>query len=235
MFDGILDVTRSIVDFVYIPQCATCHGTLSSGEFYICTKCWDDFARVVATETVIQSIEEKFIGDEWIGKISSVFLFEQDERVRTAVHLLKYNDAEKIADKFGIFIARKITEDAVLSQSDVIVPVPLHPARKRERGYNQSELIARKISEELGIECEVRFLKRTRQTQTQTLFDYEDRRKNIEGAFSADPRFLHVVKNKAILLVDDVITTGSTIKECARVLKENGAAEVYGVSAAIVL
>jgi ComF family protein len=198
-------------------------------------KCWSAFERVAPTETIIQTIEEKFLAEREIDKINSVFLFEQDPRVRTAIHLLKYNGAEAIAVRLGIYIAKKIADDEKLSTSSVIVPVPLHPARKRERGYNQSELIVKRIGRELSIKHEPRLLERTRQTQTQTLFDAEGRKKNIAGAFSMGKHFIDVVKGKNILLIDDVITTGSTIRECAKVLKENGAAEVYAASAAITI
>lgn len=187
------------------------------------------------TESVIQAIEEKFLSDRWIDKIDSVFLFEQDPRVRAAIHLLKYSGAERIAEQFGALIAQKIVNDQKLSMSDIIVPVPLHPARKRERGYNQSELIARKIGEELNIRNEIHLLERTRQTQSQTLFDLEGRRKNIAGAFSIRRKLKDAAEGKNVLLIDDVITTGSTIRECAIALKENGAAEVYAASAAITI
>jgi len=184
---------------------------------------------------MIQAIEEKFLADSSVDRIDSVFLFEQDHRVRAAIHLLKYSGAERIAEMFGIFIAKKIVNDEKFSMSDIIIPVPLHPARRRERGYNQSELIANSTSRGLGIPIECRLLERTRQTQTQTLFDAEGRKKNIADAFSVKESFVGAAKGKNILLIDDVITTGSTVKECARVLKENGAAEVYAASAAITI
>jgi ComF family protein len=189
----------------------------------------------VSTESVIQAIEEKFLADRWLDKIESVFLFEQDPRVRAAIHLLKYSGAERIAEQFGALIAKKIVNDEKLSMSDIIVPVPLHPARKRERGYNQSELIADSVGKQLGIKSETHLLERTRQTQSQTLFDLEGRKKNIAGAFSITKKFRDAAEGKNVLLIDDVITTGSTIRECAMALKENGATEVYAASAAITI
>lgn len=229
------EAAETIADFIYPPSCTTCSRNLLHGEFYVCTKCWNAFERVAPTETVIQSIEEKFLAEKEVDKIVSVFLFEQDPRVRTAIHLLKYSGAEAIADRLGIYISKKIADDEKLSTCNMVVPVPLHSARKRERGYNQSELIARRVGRELSIEHEPLILARTRQTQTQTMFDAEGRRRNIAGAFAMGKRFMDVVVGKNILLIDDVITTGSTVKECAKVLKENGAAEVYAASAAITI
>ena len=233
--EGFINIAEAFVNFVYPPVCSTCTRNLIRGEAYICAKCWNGFERVAPTETIIQTIEEKFLADEAIDKIDSVFLFEQDPRVRTAVHLLKYNGAEVIAEKFGIYIARKIVDDEKLSMCNAIASVPLHDARKRERGYNQSELIGRSISKELQIKFEPDLLRRVRQTQTQTLFDAEGRKRNISGAFDVEERFLPEVRERKILLIDDVITTGATIRECARVLKDNGAVEVYAASAAITI
>ena len=229
------NIVRAFADFVYPPACSTCWRSLARGESYICRNCWEGFERVAPTESITQLIEEKFLADRSLDKIDSVFLFEQDPRVRIAVHLLKYAGAENIARQFGVFIANKIAGDEKISTSDIIAPVPLHPARKRERGYNQSELISNAIVLELGIPHEPRLVERTRQTQTQTMLDAEERKKNIEGAFSVGRNFLDSLPGKKVLLIDDVITTGSTIKECAKVLKENGAAEVFAASAAITI
>ncbi len=228
-------IAGAFVDFIYPPACSTCWRNLSKGEFYICRSCWDDFERVAPSETVIQAIETKFLADGVLEKIESVFLFEQDQRVRIAIHLLKYAGAERIADLFGSYIARKIANDEKLSMSRLIIPVPLHPSRKRERGYNQSELIARRVGEELQMSCEPAILERNRQTQTQTMFDAEGRRRNIEGAFTLTKDGSDRILGKNLLLVDDVITTGSTIRECAKVLVEGGARQVCAASAAITI
>ena len=123
--------------------------------------------------------------------------------------------------------------DSRLSLCDIIAPVPLHPARQRERGYNQSELITRSLCRILLIRHSPNLLYRVRQTRTQTLFDAEGRKKNIKGSFMLVKTSADEIAGKKVLLVDDVITTGSTIKECAITLKTNGASEVYAASAAI--
>ncbi len=225
----------AFLDFVYPPVCSTCERTLKRGEAFVCMRCWESFERVPPTETVIQLIEGKFLAEEAVDKIDSVFMFEQDPRVREAIHLLKYGGAEIIAVRFGIYIAKKIVNDAKLSMCDAVAPVPLHPARKRERGYNQSELIAGSVGGVLGIRHFPGLLVRVRQTQTQTFFDADGRKKNVMGAFRIGKSLPFEVAGKKILLIDDVITTGSTIRECASTLKNNGASEVYAASAAITI
>jgi ComF family protein len=109
------------------------------------------------------------------------------------------------------------------------VPVPLHPTRQRERGFNQAGLLAEFLSARISIPCK-RVLKRIRYTTTQTALDRAERMENLHNAFrlrrNADVRGLQV------LLIDDVLTTGSTLSECARVLKRAGAVSVYAATAA---
>ncbi len=226
-------IAEAIEDFIYPHLCSTCSGSLSRHERYVCSRCWDSFDRVVPTETIIQAIESKFLVDEAVDLVDSVFLFEQDPRVRMAVHLLKYDGAEAIADKFGVYISKKIAGDERLSTCSVIAPVPLHPVRQRERGYNQSDLIARSVGRNLEIDNLPNLLIRTRQTQSQTLFDAEGRSRNIHGAFAIGPEFHKRICGVRVLLIDDVITTGSTIKECASTLRQGGASGVCAASAAI--
>jgi ComF family protein len=117
----------------------------------------------------------------------------------------------------------------VEEQWDLIVPVPLHPARERERGFNQSMLLAKLLSAKMSIKS-MPTLERIRYTTTQTAFDRAERMQNLHGAFrlrkNADVRELRV------LLIDDILTTGSTLSECARVLKKAGARSIHAVTAA---
>jgi len=112
---------------------------------------------------------------------------------------------------------------------DAIVPVPLHPARERERGFNQAGLLAERLGPRLGVAVRP-VLQRVRFTTTQTAFDRAERIQNLRDAFRL--RKKADVRNWRVLLIDDVLTTGSTLSECARVLKENGARSVYAATAA---
>ena len=114
---------------------------------------------------------------------------------------------------------------------DIIIPVPLHHLKKAERGYNQSEFIVKGLSDKLNIPYSTKALKRVRYTETQTAFNLGEREKNISNAFKV--RNKKKILGKNILVVDDVITTGSTIKECGKALLESGAKSVYACSIAI--
>jgi len=114
------------------------------------------------------------------------------------------------------------------SGMDLLVPVPVHHTRKRERGYNQAEVIAQALATRSGIALHARALKRLRKTGTQTKLGKAQRGKNIFGAFMA----VEDLSGKKVLLVDDVFTTGATVNACAQALKAAGAAEVRVLTAA---
>jgi ComF family protein len=150
--------------------------------------------------------------------------------LRESVHAFKYNDAlwlrHDLVDLLQGCLAAHFRADAV----DVIVPVPLHPVRQRERTYNQAALLAEELGRRLDRRWDGRALTRVRATETQTQFDAARRRANIVGAFRvASPEW---VRQRCVLLVDDVMTTGATLNECARVLKKAGARVVWTVTVA---
>jgi len=115
---------------------------------------------------------------------------------------------------------------------DYIMPVPLHLSRKRERGYNQSRILAEEISKTVSVPLLEKVLIRKKKTKDQTHLSPEERERNVRGAFVA--RADSTLRGKKVILVDDVMTTGATLKECARVLKQAGAREVIGVTLVVV-
>lgn len=150
--------------------------------------------------------------------------------VRDLVHRFKYGKQMHLRHLLG----RMLTEgfrDARLDtlRPDVIVPVPLHPARKREREFNQAEVLALLAGDRLGLPVED-CLRRTRYTRTQTNFHREERFMNLDGAFALRPGFRP--EGRAVALVDDVLTTGSTAEACAKVLREAGASAVVVITVA---
>lgn len=112
---------------------------------------------------------------------------------------------------------------------DVVVPVPLSPRRQRERGYNQAELVASALAELLQVPLACGGLRRTRETRSQVGLDVASRAQNVHGAFQADPT---VVRGRAVLLVDDLVTTGATLAACAEALWAAGSAHVFAVTVA---
>ena len=126
---------------------------------------------------------------------------------------------------FARLLAEKIKETEILQNTDMILSVPLHRNKEQKRGYNQAYLIAKELGKLLETEEQSHVLKRIRNTESQSLLPKYKRKSNVKGAFLV----VHPskIKGKSILLVDDVMTTGSTLNECSRVLKEAGAEKVF--------
>ncbi|MBW7957287.1 MAG: ComF family protein [Deltaproteobacteria bacterium] len=145
----------------------------------------------------------------------SAYLYE--EVVQDAVHRFKYAGEVSLAKPLGRLLSR-LPMPLVPHK---VVPVPLHPKRLKERGFNQSLLLARVLCNELGLSLARAGLERTRDTEKQTGLGADERKKNVAGAFSV--RKPGSFKGMRVLLVDDVYTTGATIRECARALRKDGA------------
>ena len=142
--------------------------------------------------------------------------------IRKCIHSLKYDNNQGLGEYFSRDLIQLVQrEDWWI---DVVIPVPLSPLRARERGYNQSALLAKPLAIGLSLKYQPFGLKRIRNTQSQVELTATERRLNVSGAFQAVPA---IVKGKRIMLVDDVTTTGSTINECARALNQSGACGVY--------
>ncbi len=154
--------------------------------------------------------------------------YRMDGAVREAVHALKYQYVRALAPTLGHLLAEFVVSSDL--SADVLVPVPLHPRRERNRGYNQSSLLARETGKIVGLPVEDRSLRRLRATASQAQSaDQEERRANVADAFAAEAA---LVQGRRVLLVDDVCTTGATLEACAMALKEAGAVSVWGLALA---
>jgi ComF family protein len=148
-----------------------------------------------------------------------------DGVVRQAIHDLKYRGVRGRAALLGDLTADVLSLRPLAT--DLLVPVPLAPSRRRRRGFNQSELIAGRIGERLGLAIDAACLVRVRETPPQVGLSADERRANVAGAFKcADP---DAVIGRRVALVDDVMTTGATLAACADVLRACGASRVFGV------
>ena len=148
-----------------------------------------------------------------------------DGVVRQGLHDLKYRQARFLAELAADLLARSLAVRPL--QVDVLVPVPLSPARHRERGYNQSELIAGQLAEQIGVPMLPDVLERIRDTPPQVGRSAAERRENVRGAFAV--RQPEAVSGRRVALLDDVATTGSTLRACAEPLKAAGATRCFGL------
>ncbi|MDD4025695.1 MAG: ComF family protein [Kiritimatiellae bacterium] len=150
--------------------------------------------------------------------------------LREQIHLFKYGHALWLTRDLADLLEGCLRAHFAFDEVDAVAPVPLYPARRRERSYNQAAVLARELAGRIGRRCETAALIRIRHTATQTALDAPRRRANMRGAFEAARP--ERVRHRRILLVDDVMTTGATLNECARVLKKAGAYTVWAVTLA---
>jgi len=217
-------------DFFLPRYCTGCDKKLAYDEKLICPECLNTIQKA-DTELIEAEYNRKFKNDRIIEDFSSLYIFEKDKTFQDIVYSIKYTK------KFlaGVFLGRLLAEfleDKINSwKIDLIVPVPLHHLKKAERGYNQSEYIAKGISKSTGIRMQNNLIRRVRYTESQTSMTLPEREHNIAKAFKVEHK--KKIKGKSVLLVDDIITTGATVKECGRVLKDNGANLIYACSTAI--
>lgn len=230
-------VFKSIVvplrDFIYPPVCFTCDRLLNENESRVCAVCWDSLERLQPDHPAQIEIRKKFKSEELVQDLLSCFLFEKEGKLQEIVQLLKYGGIRSLGVRLGKEIGERIQNNSEFASSDYLIPVPLHKLKQRERGYNQSEYLCRGISELTGIPVHTSLMVRNKYTESQTQLDIEQRQKNVGGAFAINPKRRLSVQAKSFIIVDDVITTGSTINACASVLRRGGASVVYAASAAL--
>jgi ComF family protein len=153
-----------------------------------------------------------------------------DGPVAEAIRLFKFNGRRRLAEPLAIMMAEFAERELDQEPFDILVPVPLHRVRLRARGFNQSALLAERLAEAMGLPVS-EALVRVRPTRVQSLLDDTERPANIVGAFGV--REEHPFRDARVLLIDDVVTTGSTVTECAAALRRAGAREVSVFAAAM--
>src|SRR5438477_1640815 len=234
-----LEPVRAIASLFYPPNCGACGAAISSSE-HLCPSCHDKAQRILAplcakcSEPFAGAIEGEFTcancANRTLGFDAAVSAYRSRGVVRFIVLQFKYNRQLHLRHPIAEWL-QEAMNDARLCQRhfDLVIPVPLHPARRRERGFNQAELLAKILAQKINVPLG-RALERIRYTTTQTAFDRVERMENLRGAFHLRKKI--GVRGLHVLLVDDILTTGSTLSECARVLREAGAQSVYAVTAA---
>jgi ComF family protein len=226
-------IINPLSDFIYPPICFICKKHLLENDIRVCTDCWKSFTCVSPTHPTWIELKSKFDVEGAVENIFSVFLFEKEGKLQEVVHFLKYQGMKSIGVRLGKEIGEQVKSLSQFSSIDYIIPVPHHKLKRRERGYNQSEYICKGISDVTKIPINTSIIKRRKYTQSQTKLDLQERKKNVGDAFTIIPKFQPLVSGKSFILVDDVITTGSTINACARTLLSHQANRIYAVSAAL--
>lgn len=203
-----------VLDFLFPPVCVIC-GKLN--ENWACEKCRK---RIEKLEKVMMLENNNNFKN--FNKL--VYIFEYDKIIRKLILQYKFFDKAYINNFFSKIILKNKKLCGIFKFYDIIIPVPMSIKKKKKRGYNQTELIAKNISKDLNIDLSLDNLKKIKDTETQSKLNEKERRNNIKNAFIVNNKLK--IKNKRIILFDDIYTTGATVNECSRVLEKAGAKEI---------
>jgi ComF family protein len=219
------DIFGDFISLFFPKYCLGCDNALVKGENMICTLCMLEMPQTDYHKSSENPLSRRLSYRIPVKHAMALFKFSKNGRVQHLLHQLKYRNHPEIGVMLGQFYGDKMrTESGVTYDADLIVPIPLHPARKRKRGYNQSAKFAEGLSERLEIPFTDDLLERRIKTETQTRKTKLNRWENISGVFGL--KVPDSIKGKKVLLVDDVITTGSTLEACSQVLLDQGCREL---------
>lgn len=235
-------ILRTAVDAVLPPRCLGC-GDVVEDTGTLCGPCWSTLTWLGPPACACCGFPFPYAAPEVTlcaacSRLPPAFeraraVFRYDDASRGLVLGFKHADETHAAPAYGRWLARAGAD--LLADADLIAPVPLHRWRLLYRRYNQAALLAHAVARQSGIRLAVDLLARGRHTPQQGRMSPLARRRNVRAAFAVRPRWREPVEGKRVLLVDDVLTTGATVEECARVLRRQGAAGVDVVTLARVV
>jgi competence protein ComFC len=202
----------------YPDLCANCENQLEKNENTICTFCRHDLPLTNFTNYSENKIAKTFYGRIIIEKANTLLFYRKEGITKKLIHELKYKGNEEIGSFFGNWLGEILKQNNEFSDINLIVPVPLHPKKLKQRGYNQVSKFGEKLSYHLNKPFLENVLLRTSTSKTQTFKARFERFNNNDTKFQSNNT--SSFKNKHILLIDDVITTGATIESCAKELQK---------------
>ena len=227
---------KIILDLLFPINCLECN---QEGKF-ICSSC---FEKIPVNEKEVEFNKDSDLDKLIIASDYSYTLVKQ------AIHRYKYDFVKELANPLGQLMVKKLNQENI--KNSILIPIPLHPKRLRWRGFNQAELLAQVISKELNIPVINNLLIRTKHTQPQAKIENaQQRQQNIKQAFGLNPQevwhnqvgtfetkvpldrpdlYLNNLSNKTLILIDDISTTGATLKECTKILKSLKPKEIFGL------
>jgi competence protein ComFC len=215
-----MKILRDFLGIFYPELCANCDCPLTQHENTICTFCRHDLPLTNFLDYSENNITAKFYGRIHIEKACSLLIYNEEGITKKLIHELKYRGNQKIGTFFGHWLGVILKQNNEFSDIDYIVPVPLYKKKQHQRGYNQVSKFGESISSHLGKPFLENILLRTATSKTQTFKNRFERFNTIDKIFKLNDKTLF--KNKHILLIDDVITTGATSVACAKEVQKTG-------------
>lgn len=209
------NILTSAFDFVFPRNCHICGTRLSAGNLYICPICLMKLPRTGFHRIPMNQMEQRFAGKFPFTAANAHFFYSSDTSIASLIHDLKYRQYRGLGKYMGETVAKELLPTSFFTDVDAIIPVPMHPLKQARRGYNQTIEIAKGVSEILDIPA-LSNLKAIRPHRTQTRLTLDQRINNLSGTFAVEnPEEL---RDRHILLLDDVCTTGATLTSCADTL-----------------
>jgi ComF family protein len=189
----------------------------------VCPNCWGALELLSPEARLSKKLPPS------LDEIHPVYVFE--EKIQKIIHALKYQGYRSLGLRLGELVGKQLFDKIHREANISLVPIPLHPIKLRERGYNQAALIARGISLVTHTPVEEKIIRRIKNTKTQTQLSAAERQENMAGAFALGKRSL-IRPDQTIILVDDVLTTGATLSAAATILRQSGIGQIIGVTVA---
>ncbi len=230
----IKQLGNNVLNLFYPEVCLTCSALLHPQEKLICHHCLSEFPFTHYHLDHQNAVFERLSAIVKIEAASALLLFNESGIIKELIHQLKYQNRQEIGRFLAKLTIESLKNDAILSQIDYIVPVPLHPKKYKKRGYNQMSVFGKESSQAFKIPYDEKILIRTQNTDSQTKKNAAERRQNVANVFDIIQPEKYVGKH--FLLIDDVMTTGATIESCAEsILNKIPQAKVSVLTMAVVL
>ena len=210
---SIKDIFNSFIDTLFPRICPVCNNVLLSHEKHICTKCRIDIPITRYHMQEFNAMEQLFAGKTPIEKAVGYFFYEKGNPYSNILHNIKYRNNPQLGQYVAKLFAQELLSRDIFKDIDCIIPVPLHHRKKIQRGYNQSEYIAKGFSEVFDIPVHNNIIIAHKSHESQTNKGIYERWLNTQNIFSAQNT--QVLENKHVLIVDDVVTTGATLLSAA--------------------
>ena len=205
-----MTLINDFLSLIYPRHCEACSNNLFKHEMFVCNYCKLNLPKSNFHKNSVNELSSVFAGRIPFTNALSFYVFEKSGRVQKLLHAIKYQNQKGLAEFLGKQYANDLIKDNVFSDVDVIIPIPLHKNKLKLRGFNQSEWFAKGLATNLNIKLDLEVMVRKVETNTQTKKRKYERWENVEGIFELTD-YEHL-KNKHVLIIDDVITTGATIE-----------------------